>query len=68
MKLCELFSESKIKRAVDNDEYYPQPKAKFCIYVNGKEWKKYIDRKAAMAAATTLYERNPRLKVSVEGC
>lgn len=75
MKLHELF-EGRVKDLAYNREYDRQhgqqtlPTIKrivpqYYVSINGKRWKDFDSEKSAMTAATTLHNRNPRLRVDV---
>lgn len=75
MRLQELF-EGKVKDLAYNQEYdrqhdttYTPPARRsvpqYYVAINGKKWKDFETEKAARAAANTVYNRNPRLRVDV---
>jgi len=73
MKLQELF-EGKVKNLAIDREYNKQhspastlhvQQTKYDVTINGKVWKSFATEPDAMRAANNMYNKNPRLRVSV---
>ncbi len=73
MKLQELF-EGKVKNLAIDREYnkqhspastLPVQQMKYDVTINGKVWKSFATEPDAMRAANNMYNKYPRLRVSV---
>lgn len=73
MKLQELF-EGRVKDLAYNLEWdkqhspastLPVQQMKYDVTINGKVWKSFATEPDAMRAANNMYNKNPRLRVSV---
>lgn len=73
MKIQELI-EGKVKGMIGTKlEYpreYPLPppvikQENYLVLINNKKWKGFETESKAMQAATSIYNKNPRLRVSV---
>lgn len=73
MKLQELF-EGKVKNLAIDREYNKQhspastlhvQQMKYDVTINGKVWKSFATEPDAMRAANNMYNKNPRLRISV---
>jgi hypothetical protein len=69
-------SEGRVKDLAYNKEWdkqhspgpaptIPKKTANYSVTINGKPWKDFITEPEAMRAANSLYNKNPRLQVSV---
>ena len=69
-------TEGKVKDLAINREYdrqhspgpgptIPQKQTNYSVTINGKVWKNFATEPDAMRAANGIYNKNPRLRVSV---
>ena len=71
-KLVNNIAEGRVKNAYMDGTYNqsvaktPQPENNnYCVSINGKQWKDFPSEATAMKAANTIYNKNPKLHVSV---
>lgn len=65
-------SEGRVKDAYMNGTYnqpyaptLPKPEENYFVSINGKQWKSFPTEQTAMKAADAIYNKNPKLRVSV---
>jgi len=75
MKLQELIRENRLEQTRYNAEFdkangqwepsRPKMIPTYSVFINGKHWKDFESEEAALKSATSLHNKNPRLRVDI---
>jgi hypothetical protein len=71
MNITEI-TEGRVKNAYIDGTYnqpfsptLPKTEENYFVSINGKQWKGFPTEQAAMKSANSIYNKNPKLRVSV---